>query len=101
MPLYRLYRQDRIVSVTFGGSVGIVDDEVQRYPVDVNSIWLQVPEIANKTNIAEQNQAIGANIAEQNQAIGANTVEQNLAVGAVAELLRLLVQREEQAEERR
>ena len=39
-----------------------------------------------------------ANIAEQNQAIGANTVEQNQAV---AELLRLLVQREEQAEERR
>ena len=44
---YRLYRQDRIVSVTFGGSVGIVVDEVQRDPVDVNSIWLQVPEIAN------------------------------------------------------
>ena len=42
-----------------------------------------------------------ANTAEQNQVIGANTVEQNQAVGAVAELLRLLVQREEQAEERR
>ena len=40
-------RQDRIVSVTFGGSGGIVVDEVQRDPVDVNSIWLQVPEIAN------------------------------------------------------
>ena len=38
---------DRIVSVTFGGSVGIVVDEVQRDPVDVNSIWLQVPEISN------------------------------------------------------
>ena len=45
-------------------------------------------------NIAEQNQAIGANTVEQNQAIRANTVEQNQAVGAVAELLRLLVQRE-------
>lgn len=38
---------------------------------------------------------------EQNQAIGENTVEQNQIIGAVAELLRLLVQREEQAEERR
>ena len=42
-----------------------------------------------------------ANTAEQSQVTKANTIKQNQAVGAVAELLRLLVQREEQAEERR
>ena len=54
------YIWDSIISVIFGGSVGIIIDEIRKYHNELQM-----------ANTAEQNQAIGANAVEQNQAAGA------------------------------